>query len=218
MALPLVILGAGPHAQVVASVAQRLGRRIHGYTDSDSALHGKVFQNAPVLGSDETLLASGNTSTEIELVVGIGAFGDVALRTKLFENFSTKGYRFATLVHPQALVAEGVEIGEGSVVMMGAVVQIGAKIGRNVILNTRSSIDHGCAIGDHCHVAPGVTLCGDVILGAGVQVGAGATIIPRVEIGRTSVIGAGAVVLKSAKPSSWLLGCPAKAALKESRQ
>lgn len=50
-------------------------------------------------------------------------------------------------------------------------------------------------IGAHCTISPGVTICGDVIIGDRVLVGAGATICDRVHIGSDVRIGAGAVVL-----------------------
>jgi len=70
--------------------------------------------------------------------------------------------RFGIAIHPTAWIAPDVEIGEGTVVMAGVVVQPGVKIGKHVILNTNSSCDHGCQIGDYAHIAPGATLCGDV--------------------------------------------------------
>lgn len=50
-------------------------------------------------------------------------------------------------------------------------------------------------IGNHCTISPGVTICGDVIIGDRVLIGAGATITDRVRIGNDVRIGAGAVVL-----------------------
>ena len=68
-------------------------------------------------------------------------------------------------------------------------------------------------IGSHCTLSPGVTICGDVVIGDRVLVGAGATLCDRVTIGSDVTIGAGAVVLPEAvvpDGATWV-GVPARA-------
>jgi acetyltransferase-like isoleucine patch superfamily enzyme len=67
-------------------------------------------------------------------------------------------------------------------------------------------------IGHHCTISPGVTICGDVIIGDRTLIGAGATICDRVTIGNDVTVGAGAVVLPEATipdGETWV-GVPAK--------
>ena len=78
------------------------------------------------------------------------------------------------------------------------------------IINTKTSIDHDCTIGDHTHLAPGVTINGAVQIHNGVLVGTGATILQTVNIGENSVIGAGAVVLHDVPNDVTMAGVPAK--------
>ena len=54
-------------------------------------------------------------------------------------------------------------------------------------------------IGRHCTLSPGVTICGDVVIGDRVLIGAGVTICEKVWIGDNVVVGAGATVT----PGSW---------------
>ena len=61
--------------------------------------------------------------------------------------------------------------------MAGAVLQPGVLVGRNTVINTSASIAHDCRVGQHCHIAPGVTLSGGVEVGDNVLIGAGATVI-----------------------------------------
>jgi carbonic anhydrase/acetyltransferase-like protein (isoleucine patch superfamily) len=46
------------------------------------------------------------------------------------------------VIHPQAYIAPGVRIGRGTFVSAGAVTQSDTSLGRHVIVNTSSSIDH----------------------------------------------------------------------------
>jgi acetyltransferase-like isoleucine patch superfamily enzyme len=67
-------------------------------------------------------------------------------------------------------------------------------------------------IGRHCTISPGVTICGDVVIGDRVLIGAGATICDRVHIGNDATIGAGAVVLPESNipdGETWI-GVPAR--------
>ena len=97
--------------------------------------------------------------------------------------------------------------------MAGSVIQPGSVIGRNVIINTRTSIDHDCEISDHVHVAPGVTLSGKVKIAAGAHIGTGATVIQGINIGANSMIGAGAVVVSDVAGDSKVIGVPAREVL-----
>jgi acetyltransferase-like isoleucine patch superfamily enzyme len=94
--------------------------------------------------------------------------------------------------------------------MAGAVVQPGAFIGRNVIVNTRASVDHDCCIQDHVHIAPGSTLCGNVTVGLGAMVGAGAVVIPGLTIGAGAMIGAAAAVCSDVPEKAVARGVPAR--------
>ena len=107
------------------------------------------------------------------LILGMG---DLTIRRMLFERFG--GHRFITVKHPQSIVSESCKLGAGVQIMAGTVIQSSAKCGDNIILNTRASVDHDCIIGNHCHIAPGAILCGDVTVGEGCFIGAGA-IIPE---------------------------------------
>jgi UDP-perosamine 4-acetyltransferase len=94
--------------------------------------------------------------------------------------------------------------------MAGAVINAHAKIGELGIINTRASIDHDCEIGDGVHIAPGVTMAGNVTVGDGSLIGVGASIVPGIIIGSDSIIGAGAVVVRDVPSNTTVVGCPAK--------
>ena len=114
------------------------------------------------------------------------------------------------LIHPNAVVADDVEIGLGTVVMAGAVINPGAKIGNGVIVNTCSSIDHDCVLDDYSHVSVGAHLCGTVHVGKKTWIGAGATISNNIDICENCLIGAGAVVIKNLNTLGTYVGVPAQ--------
>lgn len=208
MSEPVLILGGGGHAKVLVEALLANHALIAGIVDADPGLRGKTVLGVPVLGGDE--LVGDYPPASLQLVNGIGSVGLPATRRAVYQRFAAQGYRFAVVLHPAAVVASDVELAEGAQIMAGAVIQPGCRIGRNVIINTRASVDHDCVIGDHVHIAPGCTLSGAVTVGAGCHIGTGATVIQGVKIGAGSVVGAGAVVTRDIEAGVTVVGVPAR--------
>ncbi|MEC7729348.1 MAG: acetyltransferase [Pseudomonadota bacterium] len=190
---PCVLLGAGGHAKVVADVALAMGVRIMGVCDPVLAREGvKRWQNLDVLGGDDFL--SSLSPDEVLLLNGVGYMPGSSVRAELFRRQSEAGFCFQPLIHPSAWVSASAVLEDGVQVMAGAVVQAGVRLGANSILNTRSSLDHDCLVGASVHVAPGVTVCGNVRIDDLAFIGAGATIIQGVHVGANGFVKAGTTV------------------------
>ena len=80
-------------------------------------------------------------------------------------------------VHPTAVIAEGVEMGEGVHVGPWTVIEAGTRIGDGCVIEAQVFIGERCVLGSGCHIYPQVTvregcLLGDrVILHPGVRIG-----------------------------------------------
>lgn len=190
--LPVIVIGAGGHAKVVVDLLQCAGRTVLGLTDPDpDRVAGEVLGVA-ILGSDAVL--TDHRPEEVELANGIGSTEPPTKRQDLYDQLVARGYRFATLVHPSAIVARDADMGPGAQLMAGTIIQPGVRIGPNCIVNTGATIDHDCIIGAHVHIAPGVTLSGAVEVGDATHIGTGASIIQGVSIGAGCMVRAGAVI------------------------
>lgn len=204
-ARPLVLIGAGGHARVLAALARVAGYSILGVCDPALASRQVAsWEGLDVLGDDRVL--NRLLPDRVELMLGLGQLTNDNLREQLYANWRARGYAFPALVHPTAWVAPGVVLSSGVQVMAGAVIQPGCVIGENSIINTRSSIDHDCRIGYSVHVAPGATLCGSVNVDDGAFVGAGATLIQGVVVGKGALVGAGTTLLRNLKPKATIIG------------
>lgn len=194
----IVIIGASGHGRVVADIAKKCGYEDIAFLDNNPNI--SFCSGYPILGQDN--LAN---QTEGDLFVAIG---NGQIRRKLMDRESAK--TFPSLIHPSAVVADDVEIGDGSVIMAGAVINPGARIGKGVIINTCASVDHDCIVSDYAHVSVGAHLAGTVQIGEGTCIGAGATVINNVSICGGCVIGAGATVVKNIETPGTYIGVPAK--------
>ncbi len=203
----ILVLGGGGHARVLLDVLHRLGLPITGFVDDDPAIMN--LAGVKQLGNAHPDAVPQYPPTDVELVNGFGSVGTCTLRVDQFRLWKTHGYRFVTVVHPDAIVARDVMLDQGGQIMAGAVVQPGCHIGANTIVNTRVALDHDCIVGPHVHVATGASLSGGVRVGEGAHIGTGASIIQGIQIGEHSVVGAGSVVVRDVPPHTTVYGVPA---------
>ncbi len=207
MTPPIIIVGAGGHAKVVADALLAAGATVAGLVDAAPAATARHVLGLPVLGDDQVVL--GRPTDALILANGVGSTGQPSARVRVFDSFRARGFRFATVVHPASVIGRDVELAEGAQVMAGAVVQPGCHIGVNAIVNTGAAIDHDCRIGAHAHVAPGAVLAGGVTVGDRAHIGAGAVVIQNITVGPDAVVGAGAVVVHDVSDGMRVVGVPA---------
>ncbi|NQT95551.1 MAG: acetyltransferase [Candidatus Omnitrophica bacterium] len=196
MADKIILVGGGGHCKVVIDAIQKSGSfEIYGIADS-SLPKDETVLGIKVLGDDtilEELLKDGIKYA----FISVGSIGNCGVRKKIYENLKDIGFELPVIIHPNAVKASDVETGEGTFVAAGAVINPGTKIGKNVIINTRSSVDHDCAIGDFVHIAPGAILSGGVKVGDEAHIGTGAKVIQSLEIGKRAFICAGITITRN---------------------
>ena len=196
----LLIFGCGGHSKVITDIAKSIGFSDIFYQDINTEimkfLGGEVYH-------DEI-----NDYKEFFFV----ALGDNYIREKITNNFQFRNPQAipATLIHPSSYVSENCIIGEGSVVMPLCVLNSFTKIGKGVIINTRSSLDHDNKIMDFASIAPGVTTGGNVQIGERTAISIGTTIKNNIEIGLDCVVGACSYVNKDIRSNLVAYGTPAK--------
>jgi len=127
--------------------------------------------------------------TGYEDMLGLIAIGDNAARQAVANRINHAKY--AVLKASGTTIQDDVFIDLGTVMIHGAVVNAGSSIGRHVILNTNSSVDHDCEIGAFAHIGPGATVCGGCKVGEGALIGAGAVLCPGVVIPPWALVKAG---------------------------
>lgn len=198
----LVIIGASGHGKVVASIAQAVGYKSILFLDDNS--HAKKCLSYPVAGPVSQFL---HYLSQADFIVAIG---NPAVRKKIQTNLETHHATFATLVHPQSIIAPNVTLGSGTVIMAGAVINTNTQIGRGCIINTSASVDHDCMLEDYVHVAVGAHIAGTVHIGTETWVGMGANIINNLSVCSGCTIGAGATVIKNIISPGTYIGIPAQ--------
>ena len=201
----IVLFGAGGHATVIidilkAQIEAGASIQIKGFLDDSDK---KEWMGYPILGTLSSALEFHDDKTEF-----IIAIGNNLIREMIQRKFSQ--LNFYTAIHPTAVIGTNVFIQDGTVVMPRVVINANSEVGRHVILNTASVVEHDNVINDYVHLSPGATLCGAVEVGAKSHIGANATVIQGISIGEHCLIGAGSTVIDHIPQSSVAVGSPAK--------
>ncbi len=113
------------------------------------------------------------------------------------------------LIDAAAVVASSARIGAGSYINGGAVVGALSFIGEHVLINRNSSLGHHCMVMDYVSIGPGVTIAGNVRIGADSIIGAGSTILPDLRIGAGAIVAAGSLVRDDVQEGAFVAGAPA---------
>lgn len=204
---PVIIIGDGGHADVLAEILEHAGYRVLGAV---SKVRGDSMtaRAIPSLGTDDDVRSY--PTNEVRLVCGIGSVRTPAARMAAIERFRAEGYAFVPVIHPAAVVSPSAHIGRAVQIMAGAIVNAHARLGNDVIVNTGAIVEHHCHVGDDAHMATGARLGGGVEVGARSHIGAGATVLHGIRIASDAVVGAGAVVTRDVSSGVTVIGVPAR--------
>ncbi|MDO4264349.1 MAG: acetyltransferase [Deinococcus sp.] len=183
--LPLVIVGPGGLGRELHQLVRDINRSaggaepwdMVGWLDGNAATHGTQVHGLPVLGDLDWL----GDHPDTYVVVGIGA---PPTRRKVVEKIRALGHtRFATLIHPTAVIGDEVEIGEGTVICANVTTTNDYKIGRHVLINIMATVAHDDVLHDFVTIAPSAVISGNVTIGEGTDLGTNATVNQGLEIG-----------------------------------
>lgn len=203
---PLVLVGGGGHALVVAEAAAAAGLLPVGFLDDDV--------DAPLGRSPNGLVRVGKLS-ELDRIGDRGwivAVGHLAFRSGVIDRLAQleNGRGARTVIHPTAVVSSSARIGAGVFIGPRAVVNARALVMDHAIVNTGAIVEHECVVGFNTHIAPGAVLAGRVRVGTQTLVGIGARVLPDLSIGDRCVIGAGSVVIRSVVDERTVVGVPGR--------
>ena len=205
----ILILGAGGNSLGIVDAIEAAGTAaygIAGFLDDLPENRGKSIFGYPVLGSIE----QAPEFPHCMLVNGISSVASFRARGTIVSRTQVPVERFATVVHPSAVVSRRAVIGKGCVILANSVVCPEAILDDHVLILQGSTVNHHSHVGSHVTLSAGVTLLGHVDIGAGAFVGGGSSVAPYVKIGPAALVGMGSVVIRNVAPGSVVAGNPAR--------
>jgi sugar O-acyltransferase (sialic acid O-acetyltransferase NeuD family) len=134
----------------------------------------------------------------------------MAQRAAIIRELGVPRGRWATLIDPQALVADDVTCGAGVLAAAGCAIMCGARLGDHVAARTGAHVGHDSTIEDFVMVGVNAVVCGYATVREGAHIAPGALVREGLTIGRYSVIGLGAVVIENVPDGAIVAGNPAR--------
>jgi sugar O-acyltransferase (sialic acid O-acetyltransferase NeuD family) len=208
IARPLLLLGSGGLAREVLAAVRLMPDqwRPIGALDDNPALHHGEIDGLPVLGGIELVYEHPDAA----VLACVANSARPWARARLVDRLRLHPERWATIVHPGASVAQGVEVGHGTMLLAGVVVTAPMQIAAHVLAMPHVLITHDNEVGSFTTFAGRVTLGGGVRVGEQAFLGQGALVRENVTIGQGAVIGMGSVVLCDVPPEETWAGVPAR--------
>ncbi|MDZ4794089.1 MAG: acetyltransferase [Bacteroidota bacterium] len=204
---PVAIVGYSGHAFVIIDILLSAGRLVTAYCDAEEkALNPYHLE---YLGKESEVI---DKLKKFDFFACVGHNG---IREKIHTNLSQYLGNPINAIHPSAVISSSVKMSDGIMIAANATLNPLVEIGRGVICNTSTSIDHECIIGDFTHIAPGAVLCGNVTVGRSSFIGANSVIRQGITIGNNVIIGAGTVVVKDIPDGATVVGNPARNIVKK---
>lgn len=138
------------------------------------------------------------------------ALGSPVLKRKIAGIMKAKGARFATIIHPTAMLSEFAHYGEGFIMFPNSKLSANSTVGDFVTLLS-SPIGHDTIIGDYSVISGNCNVVRNVVIGKDVFLAAGVCIAQDVHIGDGAYLGLGCVVVKDVESGARMFGNPARA-------
>lgn len=198
---------------IAISIAKELGvYTIGGFLNDIVPIGTKIgkYDSFPVIGTTADLPKFLEDSNNVFFIAYVGMQNEKMVFDKI-TSLNIPLDRFATLIHPSAIIPKGMcKIGYG--VLMAPLSQLSpdTTLEDNSIMLPNSFLGHDSTLRRFAHVASNAVVGANVDVGRAVHVGTNATIREKVKIGDFALIGSGAVVLNDVASNSVVVGNPAK--------
>jgi sugar O-acyltransferase (sialic acid O-acetyltransferase NeuD family) len=211
MRTPLLLIGGGGFARETLELVRAMNAaaprwRVLGLLDDDPGMHGRQVHHVPVIGPSEAV----HDHPEALVVAAVASPANPLGRLALVTRLGLAAERYATLVHPTAVVPASASIGAGTVLHAGTILTADVSVGAHVAVMPAVVLTHDDRIDDGVTFGAGARLAGGVTIEEGAYIGSGALVREHLTVGAGSIVGMGAVVTQSVPAGEVWAGVPAR--------
>ncbi len=207
----LVLIGCGGFGRETAAAVAAMNAvapcwRLRGFLDDSPELEGASIGGLPVLGPVEAV----DAHPDAAVVITTGRPDNYVSRPLIANRIGLEEERYATIVHPSAMVGAGCRIGAGSVLLGHVDLTAAVDVGRHVAVMPQVVLPHDTTVGDFATIASGVQVGGGCRIAAGAYIGSGACLREGLRIGTRAMVGMGAIVTRDIPDERLWTGVPAR--------
>ncbi len=177
-----------------------------GFIDDDPKSWGQGLNGVKVLGGRDKLKKFPSAQ-----IIAVPSDPKSYLKKKsIVDLLDLDPSRFATIIHPSAVVSADSRIGYNTVIMPHTFISCGVTVGNHVAILPNTVISHDSSIGDYCFIGAHVAISGTVHIKSQSFIASGSTIRDHINIGEKSFIGLGSNVVKDVQKNVVIAGNPAR--------
>lgn len=177
-----------------------------GFIDDDHSHHGKDCCGIKVLGGREVL----DEISDAFVLAVPGSPTSFPGRKGIIGSLQVENKRFATIIHPSAVIAPEAVIGTNCILMPNVVISCGVRIGSHCVILPNTVVSHDSQVDDYCCIGSNVSVSGSVHIGASCYIGSGTKMREDITIGAGTLVGLGSNVLSDIPAGVVAVGSPAK--------
>lgn len=208
----LYIIGAGGNAEVIASTVHDINTReeewnLKGFFDDNPNAEMSGISHCGQITKESIDRVCCNESYFVWSLMSVKIMDNLVGR---LQDLGIDKNKFATLIHPTAIVSKSACIGNGVTIHPLCVIGPGVKIDDHSMIFGQGFIGHGAIIGTFSYIANNASIGARVKLLQGAYIGTNSCIRENVSVGRWSVVGMGSVVLNDVEDYVTVVGAPAR--------
>jgi len=206
----LILLGAGAVGRVIMHTAMM--QAVSGHKDSwdpmafvekePKKINTKIHGINIVSFDEAKKIIAGCDDVYFIASVGIPKLKEAIIKSLLREIPDAK---FATVIHPTAVVMPDAVIEEGVYVGAHSMVSVNCRVKSHAMLNYNVIMGHDCVLGEYSVISPICHIAGEVEIGKRTFLGGGVMTYPRIKIGNDCIIGAGVAVPRDVSDNSKII-------------
>lgn len=167
------------------------------FTVDRNYMKEKEFCGLPVFAFEE--IQTVYPPSDYKMMVAIHASRMNKTRAEKYQQAKEKGYTLITYIHPQAIVAPDLVIGDNCFIGEGAICRPFLRIENNVIVMPGALIGHDTIIKEHCFIGIRAVIMSMVTLEPYCFIGPNATVLEALTVGSECLIGGGVTIQVSTK-------------------
>lgn len=177
-----------------------------GFIDDTAGKLGKKANGIEVFGREAL-----SRFPDAKILAVPGSPESFLLRQEIISSLNVSENRFATIIHPKAVIGGNVKIGYNCLIMAGVVLTSNVVINDHVCILSNTVIHHDSYIGNYTLIGSNISIAGNTKIESNCYIGSGTNIINGINIGAYSLIGLGSNVIKTIPARSKVAGNPARA-------
>lgn len=162
------------------------------YLDDNKTLWGQKIYDIEVMGGASMI---NNFNDDTFFISGIGSQNSFIKKPKIINDWSIDKKKYATIIHPSAVVSPYASIGYGSILYPNVTIGPNVKLGNFVQVLPNTNISHHSEISDFTIINGSCLIAGGVKINNNCYIGANTSIRQNVIIGSKVLIGMSSLVL-----------------------